>query len=91
MAQGNATRPTLMNLSTSGGLSASSLSGPPIASQPPTVDAGFRQGPGQYQSRPNHPGQGMLLFFNHLDLFTSANSWQIQKDGVHMNPSLPCI
>lgn len=62
LPQGNVARPTLMNLSTSGGLSASSLSGPPIASQPPTVDAGFsRQGPGQYQPRPNYPGQGMLL------------------------------
>ena len=56
---GNTARPTLMHLSTSGGLSANSLSGPPIASQPPTVDAGFRPGPGQYQPRPNHPSQGI--------------------------------
>ena len=62
VAQGNTARPTLMNLSTTGGLSANSLSGPPIASQPPTVDAGFRPGLGQYQPRPNHPSQGIPLF-----------------------------
>lgn len=54
--------PPFMNQSNQGQyLSASSLSGPPVSSQPPTLDVGGRQAqaPGQYQPRQQFPGQGL--------------------------------
>ncbi|XP_065058870.1 protein transport protein Sec24C-like [Rhopilema esculentum] len=42
-------------------LSSSSLSGPPVSSQPPTVDSGRGQAPGPYQPGQQFQGQGPMI------------------------------
>ncbi len=55
-------RPPFSSQSSAGpALSANSLSGPPIAGQPPVMAGGGRQAATSLQQRPNYPSQGIVL------------------------------